>query len=67
MDFTLIWGIINYGIQISQSTFHLYGFSDADWQGSPDTRRSTSGYCMLIDLIAYLEVPINQPTGLVQC
>lgn len=26
---------------------HLYDFSDADWAGFPDNRRSTTGMCIL--------------------
>ncbi|XP_068659151.1 secreted RxLR effector protein 161-like, partial [Aristolochia californica] len=28
--------------------FNIEGFSDADWAGSPDDRKSTSGYCTLV-------------------
>jgi histone deacetylase 1/2 len=42
-------GSINHGILISanQST-ELLAYSDADWAGCPDTRRSTSGYCVFL-------------------
>ncbi|XP_070015481.1 uncharacterized mitochondrial protein AtMg00810-like [Nicotiana sylvestris] len=38
-------GTTEYGLRIlSQSPFRLYGFSDADWEECPMTRRSTTGY-----------------------
>ncbi|KAL9999878.1 putative RNA-directed DNA polymerase [Helianthus debilis subsp. tardiflorus] len=38
-------GTIDYGIRIVKSTTHsLVAYSDADWGGCPDSRRSTSGY-----------------------
>jgi hypothetical protein len=40
-------GTVDHGISISASTTHqLIAYSDADWAGCPDTRRSTSGYCV---------------------
>lgn len=41
--------LLNYAPRIlSQSTIHIYRFSDADWAAYPDARRVTSGYCMFI-------------------
>ncbi|XP_060170625.1 uncharacterized mitochondrial protein AtMg00810-like [Lycium barbarum] len=40
-----VQGTISHGLCIiSQSSFRLYGFSDADWAGCATTRRSTTGY-----------------------
>lgn len=37
---------IDYGIRIlANSTIDLYAFSDVDWVGCPNTRRSTIGLC----------------------
>lgn len=37
------------GLHIRQSTsMHLSAFSDADWAGSPDDRRSTSGFVVFL-------------------
>ncbi|KAJ9536153.1 hypothetical protein OSB04_un000671 [Centaurea solstitialis] len=44
-----IKGTIDYGIRISASPSHtLTAYSDADWGGCPDSRRSTSGYCVYL-------------------
>ena len=32
----------------SQQNLILHGYSDADWAGNVDTRRSTTGYCFLL-------------------
>ena len=42
-----IKGTLNCGIRFDKSSnadFKLYGFSDADWAGDVNTRKSTSGY-----------------------
>ena len=42
-----IKGTLNCAIRFDKSSnadFKLYGFSDADWAGDVNTRKSTSGY-----------------------
>ncbi|KAJ0508396.1 putative RNA-directed DNA polymerase [Helianthus annuus] len=42
-------GTIDYGLRIVKSGSHnLVAYSDADWGGCPDSRRSTSGYCVFL-------------------
>ena len=45
-----IKGTLSFGIKYQKLPNEdiLYGFSDADWAGDKDTRRSTSGYCFLL-------------------
>ena len=44
-----IRGTLNYGLSFSTGdTNGLIGYSDSDWAGDPDTRRSTSGYVFFI-------------------
>ncbi|KAJ0647711.1 putative RNA-directed DNA polymerase [Helianthus annuus] len=44
-----IQGTLDYGIRIGRSRSHdLVAYSDADWGGCPDSRRSTSGYCVFL-------------------
>jgi hypothetical protein len=31
------------------SSFDLHAYSDADWAGSVDDRKSTSGFCIYLD------------------
>lgn len=42
-----IKGTLGLGLQVTpSSSTSLVAYSDADWAGCPDTRRSTSGYCV---------------------
>ena len=44
-----IQGTVNYGLQYSgRNGAELYGYSDSDWAGDLNTRRSTSGYVFRI-------------------
>ncbi|XP_071699006.1 uncharacterized mitochondrial protein AtMg00810-like [Rutidosis leptorrhynchoides] len=44
-----IQGTISHGMVISKSTYSsLVCYTNADWAGCPDTRRSTSGYCVYL-------------------
>ncbi|KAK1628251.1 hypothetical protein QYE76_002566 [Lolium multiflorum] len=42
-----IRGTMDFGLSLHASTAtDIVAYSDADWAGCPDTRRSTSGYCV---------------------
>lgn len=42
-------GTPHFGIQMTKGCLDtLTAYSDADWAGCPDTRRSTSGYCVFL-------------------
>ena len=42
-------GTTHYGLQFYRSSSHdLISYSDADWAGCPDTRRSTTGFCVYL-------------------
>jgi len=43
-------GTTSYGLHLrgTTSTPTIIAYSDADWAGCPDTRRSTSGYCIYL-------------------
>jgi hypothetical protein len=44
-----IQGTSQYGLHLyHSSTASLISYTDADWGGCPDTRRSTSGYCVFL-------------------
>ncbi len=42
-------GSVDHGLLISnRSSFELHAYTDADWAGCPDDRRSTSGFCVFL-------------------
>ncbi|XP_071709152.1 uncharacterized mitochondrial protein AtMg00810-like [Rutidosis leptorrhynchoides] len=42
-------GTLDYGLHLyTSSTSRLLAYTDADWAGCPDTRRSTSEYCVYL-------------------
>nr|KYP55170.1 hypothetical protein KK1_001377 [Cajanus cajan] len=42
-------GTMDFGLHLYPSfTFTLLSYTDADWGGCPDTRRSTSSYCVFL-------------------
>jgi hypothetical protein len=44
-----IHGTINYGlIYTTSNNIQLHGFTDSDWVGSTDDRKSTSGMCFIL-------------------
>nr|GEX80501.1 copia protein [Tanacetum cinerariifolium] len=44
-----IQGTLQFGLHITKSsTNSLVSYTDTDWAGCPDTRRSTSGYCVYL-------------------
>ena len=42
-------GTLSHGLQLhSTSPDSMVAYTDADWAGCPDTRRSTSGFCVYL-------------------
>ena len=61
-------GTINFGIHIlANSTLDLYGFSDADCTGCPNTRRSTTGFCTFLGANCISLSAKKQPTVAWSC
>uniref|UniRef100_A0A2N9ICA8 Reverse transcriptase Ty1/copia-type domain-containing protein n=1 Tax=Fagus sylvatica TaxID=28930 RepID=A0A2N9ICA8_FAGSY len=52
-------GTLHFGLTFRPSAAPgtLVAYSDADWAGCPDTRRSTSGYSIYLVTISFLGVP----------
>jgi hypothetical protein len=47
--FRYIHGTLDLGLTLHASpATDIIAYSDADWAGCPDTRRSTSGYCVYL-------------------
>nr|XP_033513602.1 uncharacterized mitochondrial protein AtMg00810-like isoform X2 [Nicotiana tomentosiformis] len=56
-------GTTDYSLKfLSQSPFKLYGYCDAYWAGCPDTRRSTSGFCIFLGANCISWSSKKQPT-----
>ncbi|XP_039170468.1 uncharacterized mitochondrial protein AtMg00810-like [Eucalyptus grandis] len=56
-------GTISCGIFLhSRSSKQLYGFSDADWAGCTETRRSTTGFCTFLGSNLISWTAKKQPT-----
>jgi hypothetical protein len=41
-------GSINHGLHFAKGSLHLNAYSDSDWAGNPDDRRSTTGYALFL-------------------
>jgi hypothetical protein len=55
-------GTLNLGIRYGHPATPLIGFSDADWAGNLDTRRSTTGYVVMLNNGAVAWRSQRQPT-----
>ena len=56
-------GTINYGLRFtSKDENELVGYSDSDWAGDVDTRRSTSGYAFFVGNLLISWSSKKQPT-----
>jgi hypothetical protein len=41
-------GSINHGLYFGKGSLHLNAYSDSDWAGNPDEKRSTTGYALFL-------------------
>ncbi|XP_050889767.1 uncharacterized mitochondrial protein AtMg00810-like [Lathyrus oleraceus] len=58
-----VQGTLHFGLHLSPSPItKLISYTDADWGGCPDTRRSTSGYCVFLGDILISWSSKRQPT-----
>ncbi|XP_042445805.1 uncharacterized mitochondrial protein AtMg00810-like [Zingiber officinale] len=49
ISYTVQQGILDYSLHLYKSSISgLISYIEADWGGCPDTRRSTSGYCVFL-------------------
>jgi hypothetical protein len=45
---------LDYSLCFNQKDLQLQGYTDADWQGDPDDRKTTSGYLFTPGVVQYL-------------
>ncbi|KAK4363537.1 hypothetical protein RND71_018778 [Anisodus tanguticus] len=58
-----VQGTLHFGLHLYKSSLSdLTSYSDADWGGCPDTRRSTPGYCMFLGDNLFSWSSKRQPT-----
>uniref|UniRef100_A0A2N9EKD3 Integrase catalytic domain-containing protein n=1 Tax=Fagus sylvatica TaxID=28930 RepID=A0A2N9EKD3_FAGSY len=57
-----IRGTFNHGIEFTPGPLHLSVYTDADWAGDPDDRRSTSGFLVYLGNNAITWSAKKQPT-----
>ena len=57
-----IRGIFNHGIEFTPGPLHLSSYTDVDWVGDPDDRRSTSGFLVYLGNNAVTWSTKKQPT-----
>ncbi|CAL9023567.1 unnamed protein product, partial [Prunus brigantina] len=53
-------GTMRFGLSYTRGTLNLTAFSDADWAGDPNDRRSTTELDWIKQLLVFLQVPIAQ-------
>ncbi|RZC71320.1 hypothetical protein C5167_034525 [Papaver somniferum] len=57
-----IKGTLGYGLLFSKGFTALQGYTDEDWDGNPDDRRSTSGHCIFFGFNPVSWSSKKQPT-----
>ena len=58
-----VQGTLDQGLHLYPSSVSsLVSYTDADWGGCPDTRRSTSGYCVFLGVNLLSWSSKRQPT-----
>jgi hypothetical protein len=62
---SLLCGILDYDLLRPSLTSELIVYTDVDWVGCPDMRRSNSGYSMLVFVSTYFQLlPARSYCGL---
>ena len=57
-----IRGTLHHGIEFTPDSLTLFAYTDADWAGDPDDRRSTSGFLIYLGSNAITWSAKKQPT-----